>query len=244
MEGTAPGIRRLCLAFGIEPAEGQAFDLGQSEQRTIAALVSVCASMGLDRMLLNASEPGKEQVALLPVGIDEPRVVSSLIDGLARAIAELNAACPAAALRLRLAFHEGVTVLAGDSFSGTPVDRVRELAADAHLRAALATDPRAGLAVLLSDPVFEGIDQCEDLVLPRSQFRRVDLGASGADRRAWIYAPQPASAGSRSITGGEPRRHCSDSLACSPAVPPSSSLALKPGPWRWSRPDSYSFSSP
>jgi hypothetical protein len=192
MQGTAPGIRRLCLAFGVEPPAEGPDESGLSDQRIIAALVSVCVSMGLDRMLLNAPEPGKEQVALLPVGIDEPRVVSSLIDGLSRAIAELNAACPAAPLQLRVAFHEGVTVLAGDSFSGTAVGRVRQLAADAHLRAALATRPRAGLAALLSDSVFEGIEQCEDLVLPPSQFQPVDLGAAGADRQAWIYAAPPA----------------------------------------------------
>ncbi len=195
MEGTAPGIRRLCLAFGVEPpAEGQDFDLVLSEQRISAALVSVCASMGLDRMLLNASEPGKEQVALLPVGIDEPRVVSSLIDRLGRAIAELNAAGTTASLRLRLAFHEGVTTLAGDAFGGTAVTRVRQLAAAVQLRAALTAQPQAGLAVLLSDSVFEGIDQCEDHVLPPGQFQPADLGVSRAERRAWIYVPPPASA--------------------------------------------------
>jgi len=190
MEGTAPGIRRLCLAFGIEePAESRDQESSSAEQRLTAALLAVCASIGLDRMLLNGPDAGKEQIALLPVGIDEPRVVSSLIDGLSRAIAELNASSATAALRIRLAFHEGVTILAGDAFGGTAVARVRELAADGHLQAALAAHPRASLAVLLSDSVFEGMDQCDDLQLPSDCFHRVELADSGAGRVAWIYVP-------------------------------------------------------
>jgi hypothetical protein len=193
MDNKPPGIRRLCLAFGIEPpATGRDDDAAAAEEQVVAAFSSVCASLGLDRMLMNRRETGDEQVALLPVGIDEPRVVSSLVDGLSRALAELNAAPPrAASLRIRLAFHEGVTTLAGDRFAGAALAWVGRLVGDWHLRAALTKHPRASLAVLLSDPVFEGIGQCGEPGLPPDQFQLVDVADThcAPGRVAWIYVP-------------------------------------------------------
>jgi hypothetical protein len=188
-----PGIRRLCVAYGIEsprdddgePTEAQR---SAAERRGAAAFTWVCASLGLNRMLLDDGPAG--HVGLLPVGIDEPRVVSALVEGLPQALDELNVRC-------RLAIHEGVTTLAAGGFGGGAVAKVRRLAQSPPLRAALAEHPRACLAVLLSAPVFEAIGP----ELPADQFRPVDVadpgpggpggprGPRGPGDIAWIFVP-------------------------------------------------------
>lgn len=179
MEDKPPGIRRLCVAYGVESPDGCGSDEKiAAERRGIQAFTGVCASLGLSRMLLDRHSAG--QVGVLPVGIDEPRVVSSLVEGLIRATAGLN-------VRLRLAFHEGVTTFAADGFRGNAIATVRRLAESPPLRAALAEHPGADLAVMLSPPVFEGIGPG----LPADQFRQVEIAGPGASPWdvAWIFVP-------------------------------------------------------
>lgn len=193
MHDKPPGIRRLCVAFGIE-SSGAEHDAEQASavQRVAQVIADVCASLGLDRMLLNRREPTGEQVGLLPVGIDEPRVVSSLVEGLSGALAELNVPRDGRSpVRLRVAFHEGVTTLAADGFGGRAVTRVRQLATSLPMRAALDEHPRASLAVLMSDPVFEEVGDAADPGLPADQFRPVQIPDSGRGpaSTAWLYVP-------------------------------------------------------
>lgn len=180
MKDEPPGIRRLCVAYGVESPDRCGSDEKiAAEQRGIEAFTRVCASLGLNRMLLDRHGAG--QVGVLPVGIDEPRVVSSLVAGLIRATAWPN-------VRLRLAMHEGVTTVAAGGFGGHAIAKVRRLAESPPLRAALAEHPGAGLAVMLSHPVFEGIGPW----LPADQFRQVEIAGPGAISRdfAWIFVPQ------------------------------------------------------
>jgi hypothetical protein len=188
-----PGIRRLCVAFGIEPPDSSGSDeMTGVEQQVTSAFAEVCTSLGLDRMLLNRRDAGEEQVGLLPVGIDEPRVVSSLIEGFSCALAEFNnAKAGGTPVRVRLAFHEGITTLSADGFSGNAVAKVRRLAGSPHLRAALQERPHASLAVLLSDPVFEDIGRFGYSSLPPDQFQQVEIADSRREpcNIAWIYVP-------------------------------------------------------
>jgi hypothetical protein len=193
VDHTPPGIRRLCIAFGLEPSDGLDGDmLAVAEQQLSTAFAGVCASLGLDRMLLNRRTNDGLQVGLLPVGIDEPRVVSSLVEGLSGTLATLNVQqATRACVRLRLAFHEGVTMLEAEGFSGNAVTRVRQLAESSQLRAALSQHPRGSLAVVISDPVFQDIGHPGYPSLPLERFQRVEI----ADPRgtpcasAWIYVP-------------------------------------------------------
>jgi hypothetical protein len=179
MDDELPGIRRLCVAYGVESPGGCGGD-GKiaAERRGATVFIGACASLGLDRILLDRHNAG--QVGVLPVGIDEPRVVSSLVEGLVRATAALN-------VRLRLAFHEGVTTLVRGSFGGKAVAKVRRLAEGPSLRAALAEHPQASLAVMLSAPVFEGVG----LRMPTDQFHRVAIADPDPDSCciAWIFVP-------------------------------------------------------
>jgi hypothetical protein len=179
MDDEPPGIRRLCVAYGVESPDGCAGNEKiAAEQRGTKAFTDVCASLGLERILLKRQDTG--HVGVLPVGIDEPRVVSSLVEGLVCAAVGLN-------VRFRLAFHEGVTTLVAGGFGGNAIAKVRRLAESPPLRAALAEHPRAILAVMLSAPVFEGIGPR----LPADQFRQVEMANPDRCSRdiAWIFIP-------------------------------------------------------
>jgi len=189
MDDKPPGIRRLCVAFGIEPGGG---DQAAAQRRVAEAITGVCTELGLDRMLLDGAGAAGEQVGLLPVGIDEPRVVSSLVEGLSSALGELNGGQDGRSpVRLRVAFHEGVTTLAADGFGGRAVSRVRELAGSPPMKAALDEHPRASLAVLLSDPVFEGVGNSGHPGLAAGRFEPVQVADDGRapGSVAWLYVP-------------------------------------------------------
>jgi hypothetical protein len=182
MNGDLPAIRRLCIAYDTELTGGDdTTGRALTEQRGKIVFAEVCISLGLDRTLL--ARRGTGQVGVFPVGIDEPEVISSLVGGLSQALAGLN-------VRFRLAFHEGVTTLfAAGGHGGKAVAKVGRLAASVPLRAALAENPQARLAVLLSPSVFEDIDRR----LPADQFRRVEVGEldrHGLQDVGWIFVPQ------------------------------------------------------
>jgi hypothetical protein len=177
MEDRPPAIRRLCVAYGVESSGGFATEEKiAAERRGTEAFTRVCVSLGLGRMLLNHNETG--QTGVFPVGIDEPRVVASLVDALVRAAAMVG-------IRFRLAFDEGVTTLAAGGFGGTAIATVRRLADSPQLRAALASDPGACLAVMMSRPVFEELDPA----LPADRFRQVEIARLDQGQRdtAWIF---------------------------------------------------------
>lgn len=185
MEDAAPGIRRLCLAYGTDLPAGTGPGGNDGPQdEGIQAFADACRSVGLNRILLQRHGTG--QVGVLPTGIDEPRVVMSLIAEVARVTAALS-------VRIMLAFHEGITTLEASGFGGNAVAKVRRLAASPPLRAALAEAPGARLAVMLSDPVFEGSSTHP----AACQFRPVQVDGSGpaAPDQAWIFIPEGQRAG-------------------------------------------------
>jgi hypothetical protein len=193
VEDTPPGIRRLCAAITAEScpaAAGLAQRSGPS--RVSAALLNAWSSAELDRVLLNAHRTGDMEIAVLPVGIDEPRVIPSMISSLAETLRVLNAdQDDGARIRLRMALHEGVTILTADGFTGGAVSGACQLADSPPLRAALATERDADLAVMLSDQVFRDLIQLSHFCLPRSRFRRAVITGplSGCPDTGWIYFP-------------------------------------------------------
>lgn len=195
MDDTPPGIRRLCAAIAAEgvPAAGRR---GQRSgpSRAYAALLAAWSSADLDRVLLNAHHTGDIDIAVLPAGIDEPRVIPALIGSLAGTLRGMNAdQDDGARIRLRMALHEGITILTPDGFTGGAVRGACQLADSPPLRAALATEPDADLAVMLSDQVFRDVIQLSHFGLPRSQFRRamVTGPAAGCPDTGWIYLAEP-----------------------------------------------------
>jgi len=156
------------------------------------ALAAACSSSGLDRMLLNSRDSGDGEVALLPVGIDEPRAVALLVDGLFEALHRINGPLNGnSRIRLRMAVHEGITILAAGGFAGHAVVKTRRLLDSRPLRAALAGSPHADLAVLLSDQVFEDVGRFGHPRLPADRFQRVEVDNPPGEfcDIGWIYVP-------------------------------------------------------
>lgn len=193
MNDNPPGIRRLCVAFDIEPCGRSGDEAAESvQQRLDAVLADACSASGLDRILLNRQDTTEGEIALLPVGIDEPRAVASLVDGLLHALARINGPLAASAhTRLKMAVHEGITILAASGFAGLAVAKARRLARSRPLRSALAGHPNADLAVIISDQVFADVGQFDQPSLPASQFRRVAIGSLPEEPQdvGWIYVP-------------------------------------------------------
>jgi hypothetical protein len=167
--------------------------------RQMAAVIAeTCSSSGLERSLLTKQGAGDAEMILLPAGIDEPRAVTSLVTGLAWALREINGqqatglGLDGAPVRLKMAVHEGITILAAGGFVGRAVTKTCRLLASSALRAALARSPRSDLAVLLSDQVFEDMGDFERS-LPVEEFERVEIEdpARGASDVGWVFVPAP-----------------------------------------------------
>jgi hypothetical protein len=198
MDDTLPEIRRLCIAItgvaGGRAANGSAKN--GSGGRLRGALIAACVSTGLHRVLLTQHQQegdGAALVALMPVGIDEPRAVAALASALSAQLRRLNRGQSGRArIRAVMAVHEGITVLAPDGYHGQAISTARRLAAAADLGARLADNPTADLIVLLSERVFEDIDRPEAFGVPPGRFERVEIRNPPAGTRdvGWIYIPR------------------------------------------------------
>jgi hypothetical protein len=190
-----PGIRRLCVAVAADGITGGATERQAGRERVSAVLLDACGSAGLDRVLVSAQRAADTEVALLPVGIDEPRVIAALTAALVEALHRMNTGQGnGERVRLRMAVHEGVTILTSEGFTGHAVMQVSRLAGAQPLRAALTADPDADLMVLLSDQVFEDVVQFDHACLSRDRFRRAAgaIPANGNLGAGWIYVPERA----------------------------------------------------
>ncbi len=196
MDDIPAGIRRLCIAVAAEGIAGCGTKQRPSVRHCVsAALLDACSSAGLDRVLVNAQRTDDTEVALLPAGIDEPRAIGSLVGSLAEALHRMNVGRGKyVRVRLRMAVHEGITILTAKGFSGQAVVRACRLAGSRPLRAALAADPDADLIVMLSDQVFEDVVQFGHSFLPRDRFRRAESTdpTRGYSDAGWIYVPEHA----------------------------------------------------
>lgn len=202
MDDIPPGIRRLCVAVAADGITDGSMERLGGRERVSAALLDACGSAGLDRVLVSAQHTEDTEVALFPVGIDEPRAVAALTTALADVLHRMNTGHgKGERVRLRMAVHEGITILTSEGFTGRAVVQVSRLAGVQPLRAALAADRDADLTVLLSDQVFGEIVQFGHACLPRDRFRRtkVMIPPSGNPDIGWIYIPRaPRSMSGRS----------------------------------------------
>jgi hypothetical protein len=193
VEDIPPGIRRVCVAVGMERRqECSDTELGSLRRQMSGVIAEACNSLGFERFLLHRQSVGDVEIMVLPAGIDEPRAVAELVNGFVGVLRQINMPLPEdARVRLRMAVHEGITILAGGGFAGRAVARACRLLGSLHLQAALARSPGSDIAVILSDPVFEDIGSF-DRSLPFDRFERVEISdvAAGSREVGWIFVPQ------------------------------------------------------
>lgn len=151
------GIRRVSLALASDGGLG--------------ALMARCADQGaLDRVQWNDTEPGL-RTGVLPPGVDEPRLLTDLVESVRGALAGLVSRAP-----VLLALHEGLARLDDGQFRGPALATVRELS-----RARLP-EP---FAVVVSQRVFEDLAALDVQPFPVARFRPFTVGGVAAQAAGW-----------------------------------------------------------
>lgn len=182
--------RHLCLAVDTKGYGGRDNVAQYNVQRDLLNVMDeAAAAADLDRSQWNRQAQGDGEIALLPPGQPEPRVVDDFTRELGASLALLNyEKRQDARLRLRVAVHFGVAYEAPSGFAGDAVVITARLLGSVGLHRALEEADDADLAVALSDRVYT------DTVLPRHtslqprQFIRVEIAEKEYVGAAWIRA--------------------------------------------------------
>jgi hypothetical protein len=196
MEENPPGIRRVCMAVDVE--QPSATELAAARWQLSELLADMCDSPGFGDLLLYQQSSGDGEVVVLPVGIDEPRTVTLLLNWLVRALRRPDRSRPGHQVRLRVALHEGITMLTGEVFDGPAVRQARRLLGALPLSRALTSRPTANLAVLFSDRIYADLGEFGQC-LPPDEVVPVEVGDPAARSRevGWLLVPE------REVPGGD-----------------------------------------
>jgi hypothetical protein len=184
------GVRRMCIAVDLEHYSRRT-DAGQIEaQRAMSELVREAGERGgVERAQWLTQDRGDGELALLPPGIDEAHVITSLWRELQEGLHRYNRHANAAArLRMRMAVHEGQTYIANSGFAGDAVVTVCRLCDCAGAKDAL-TGSAGDLVLIVSDRIFFDVIRGYDAHnLPASAFTEVtvDMPDKGFRARAFI----------------------------------------------------------
>jgi hypothetical protein len=216
------GVRRLCIAIDLEHYS-QRPDSGQVKaQRAMSELLREAGQYGaLERAQWDIQQQGDGELALLPPGIDEAYVITSLMQQVTSRLHRYNQdLSPSARLRMRIAVHEGLTYLADSGFAGDAVNTVCRLRDARESKEALRDAP-SDVVLIVSERIFRDVICGDDSYeLPPAGFRETEIVMpdKGFRARAFIYPgpavvagrPGPASAQTATEPTGSP----------DPAVPP------------------------
>jgi hypothetical protein len=184
------GVRRMCIAVDLEHYSRRT-DAGQIEaQRAMSRLVREAGERGgVERAQWLTQERGDGELALLPPGIDEAHVITSLWRELREGLHRYNRHANAAArLRMRMAVHEGQTYVADSGFAGDAINTVCRLCDCAEAKDALSSTV-GDLVLIVSDRIFFDVIRGYDAHdLPASGFAEVtlDMPDKGFRARAFI----------------------------------------------------------
>ncbi|MCX4763836.1 hypothetical protein OG562_23275 [Streptomyces sp. NBC_01275] len=175
---------------------GSKNDRAQSEtQHDLPRLLDGAARRaGLDRSEWQIQRKGDEQLAVLPMNGDEPRLVDDYFRHLVSELSHYNGQRTAAArLRLRAAVHHGPVELADNGFAGTAVVVTARLLNSRLLYDALDAHGTADLALMLSDDVFRSTVAGGHTTLRTSDFSRVTVKEKEYESAAWLTVPASSS---------------------------------------------------
>jgi hypothetical protein len=177
------------MAVNVEQySERDITEVAAARRQLSGLLADLCESPEFDDLLPCQQSVGDGEVVVLPVGIDEPRTVTILVNCLLHALRQANGGWMRPHVRLRVAVHEGLTMLIGGVFDGPAVRKACGLLGALPLTAALASRPMADLAVLFSDRIYADLGQ----YLPAEEFTSVEIGDPAASSRevGWLLVPE------------------------------------------------------
>jgi hypothetical protein len=200
-EAAGHGVRRMCIAFDLE-RYSTGTDASQVEkQRAMAGLVrEACDRGALERAHWLRQEQGDGELALLPPGIDEARVIGALWREFRESLHRYNRHANAESrLRMRLAVHEGMTYIADNGFAGTAINTVCRLR-DCHEAKDALSGTDGDLILIASDRIYQDVICGYDaLDLPAAAFveTTIDVPDKGFQATAYIFDGGVAQPGRR-----------------------------------------------
>jgi hypothetical protein len=186
------GVRRMCVACDLEHYSRRP-DSGQIEaQRAMARLLNEAGGRdALERAQWLTQSQGDGELALLPPGVDEARVITGLWRELREGLHRYNRyASEAARLRMRIAVHEGQTYIADNGFAGDAINTVCRLRDCAEIKQALSVTA-SDLVLIVSDRIFYDVIRGHDAHdLPASGFTEAIVTMPDKDfrSRAFIFS--------------------------------------------------------
>jgi hypothetical protein len=195
-EGAGRGVRRLCIAVDLEHYS-QRPDSGQIEaQRAMSELLRQAGQYGaLERAQWDIQPQGDGELALLPPGIDETFVITSLMQQVSSGLHRYNRyASPSARLRMRIAVHEGLTYVAESGFAGDAINTVCRLRDAQESKDALRT-AKNDVVLIVSERIFRDVICGGDTYeLPAASFRETEIvmADKGFRAQAFTYTGQMA----------------------------------------------------
>lgn len=188
IEGAA---RRLLLSSDVK-GYGQEDERSHIDiQRALLEVFEEAASAaGLDRSTWLTQGAGDGELAILPEGVSEARVVDNYVAELQAALEHHNHdRRPERWLRLRLAVHFGVAIPAANGFAGHGIVLVSRLVDSDPAKQALIAAPEACLSVILSEQVYtDTVLQRHTKLAPKS-FRQVAVVKKERQVAAWLRVP-------------------------------------------------------
>jgi hypothetical protein len=205
-EAAGHGVRRMCLAFDLERySAGSDADQIEKQRAMMAMVLAACERGALERADWLKQEQGDGELAVLPPGIDEARVITALWrefrEGLHRYNRHANAG---ARLRMRVAVHEGMTYIGENGFAGTAINTVCRLR-DCHEAKDALSGTDDDLVLIASDRIYEDVICGHDaLDLPAAAFVETLIDIPDKRFRATAYVFSGLSAGPGSPAGAAP----------------------------------------
>jgi class 3 adenylate cyclase len=141
----------------------------------------MCAALRFARLPERIEQFGGDGVLIIPPGdVDESLVVPDLLYGLRMALREKNEPLiPSARLRLRFALARGLVVHGSAGFAGDTVIACFRLLDSPPVRTALDTLPRAELATIISEGLFNDVVRHGFAGLRPEEFRKVRCEVPG-----------------------------------------------------------------
>ncbi|WP_242907415.1 hypothetical protein [Actinomadura terrae] len=188
----APSVR-LCFAADIERfSRFSTPEAAAVQERFTDLLAQAWEHAGIAPHELDLERGGDGQAVVFPSGIDESYVIPRLVEGLARGLARINAGRDEhGVLRIRTALYRGHVAWADNGWVGHPPTAVRRLVDSPVLRRSLADHPEAGLALIISDTIYQDIVAQGFGDLPPGAFLpvQVDLPQKNFAEPAWLHVP-------------------------------------------------------
>jgi hypothetical protein len=137
---------------------------------------------------------GDGLLLLLPPGVDEPRVIPALVNGLCLALQQANRrALSSRRMRLRMALTQGIRHPGMTGAVGEAVIAAFRLVDSPAVRGALDMHPDRSLAVIVSDDLYNDVVAQKYPGLDPAEFASVkaEVTEKGFAAKAWTHVPVP-----------------------------------------------------